>query len=90
MEPNTPQRFDVASYIDGQLMATQAMVFALARLMPDPFAARDAMLQSLEKLRVAGLPSGMGDEFLDGIDKTEALARAAMSALAQPSRPDMP
>lgn len=75
---NDPKRFDVASYVDGQFLATQALVFALAKLMPDPIAARDAMLQQLEKLRVAGLPSRMGDEFLLAIDKTEDIVRAAM------------
>lgn len=73
-----PKPFDVASYVDGQIMATQALVFAVAKLMPDPVAARAAMLQQLEKLRVAGLPSKMGDEFLLAIETTESLVRGAM------------
>lgn len=39
-----------AAYINGQLMATQALVFALARALPERHALRATMLRSLELL----------------------------------------
>jgi hypothetical protein len=81
MEQKRPTpNFTSAAFVSGELMATQAALFALARLMPDPLAARAAMLQATERLRVAGLPSGMPDDFLLGIDRTERTLRAVLPA----------
>lgn len=84
MEQKRPTpHFASAAYVNGQVMATQALVAAMARLMPDRSGTRAALLQSLELLRVAGLPSGMPDDHLLGIDQTEKTLLALLPASGQ-------
>ena len=73
METSPQPLYRSAAFVNGQVMATQALVFALAAQMPARAAMRAALLQALESLRTAGLATAMPDDYLLGIDRTEGV-----------------
>jgi hypothetical protein len=71
MTLNKQPLYRSAAYVNGQLMALQALVFALARAQPDRMSLCTAMEQSIELLRTATLPTAMPDDYFLGIDAVD-------------------
>ena len=74
--PPTPQPlYKSAAFVNGQISALEAMFIAVIRTHHDADRLRDQIAHQLEMLRTASLPQPMPDDYLSGIDQTEALLR---------------
>lgn len=73
-----------AAYVNGQLMATQVLLFAVARAMPDRAGLRHDMLRSLELLRSTALCTAMPDDYGLGIDQVETTLQQLLPAEGRP------
>lgn len=81
---STPDRLiDDPAYMYGQVLALRALLLVVAGKTMDADTFATTSLASLERLRIATLPSGLGDAALTAIEQTEQWVRLQTA----PSRP---